>query len=98
MIFNEFHDEMGMMMGLNGNFILFLIIGLIALILTVILILSLMNRSTKRDLTTEISEKSTSIAENDKNGNNVIKFCPECGEKILDSKGSYCPSCGLMLE
>lgn len=62
MIFDEFHDEMGMMMGWNGEFIFFLIIGSVALVLIVILILSLMSKGTKRDFTTEISDKSTSIA------------------------------------
>jgi uncharacterized membrane protein len=60
MIFYEYHPDMDMMMGWNSNIWFYVIIGLITLVFLTILIIYLMNRSTKQEISSTILDKPTS--------------------------------------
>lgn len=99
MIFDEFHNEMDMMMDWKVDIWFFLVVGLIVFVLLTILILSLMNKSTKQvSSLTHIDDSISGEAINSELNNNFLKFCPRCGEKLLDNKGNFCPTCGNELE
>lgn len=98
MIFDGFHQEMGMMMDWNSYFWLFIVIGLIVLVLITILIINLMNRSTKQEISSLVTHNFTSestVEEDYIEGK--IKFCPGCGERIDVLTEKYCPLCGIQL-
>jgi uncharacterized membrane-anchored protein YhcB (DUF1043 family) len=89
---------MNMMMGRFSNIWFYLIIGLIVLVLLTIVIISLMNRSNKRVNRLSILDKQTSESTIDTEyKENIKKFCPGCGEKIVDTTGKYCPICGIQI-
>ena len=95
MIFDEFHQEMDMMMDWNSNFWFYIIIGLIALVIIVIVIINLMNRSTKQEISSIGFDDAISKPDvNKKFKENSPQFCPGCGEKIADPTGKFCPLCG----
>ncbi|MFX0046742.1 MAG: hypothetical protein ACFE8G_01105 [Candidatus Hermodarchaeota archaeon] len=98
MIFYEYHPDMDMMMDWNSKIWFYVLIGLIALVLLTIVIIYLMNRSTRRENSKTIIDRPTSEATiNREYTESINKFCPGCGEKIIDATGKYCPICGIQI-
>ncbi|MBY9013826.1 MAG: hypothetical protein KGD70_15745 [Candidatus Lokiarchaeota archaeon] len=98
MIFDEFHQGMDMMMGWDSNIWFYIIIGLTALVLVTILIIYLMNRNTKQEVSSKIFDKPASEPMiNEEYQNSTSKFCPGCGEKLGDILGKYCSICGTQI-
>jgi len=98
MILDVFHQDMDMMMGWNSNIWFYIIIGLAALVLLTILIIFLMNRNTKQEVSSKMFDKPAlepMIKKGDQDS--TSKFCPGCGEKIGDITGKYCSICGTQL-
>ncbi|MBY9008595.1 MAG: zinc ribbon domain-containing protein [Candidatus Lokiarchaeota archaeon] len=86
------------MMGWNSNTWFYIIIGLTSLVLLTILIIYLMNRNTKQEVSSKIFDKPASEpAINKTYQDSTSKFCPGCGEKILDTPSKYCSICGTQL-
>ncbi len=98
MIFDEFHQGMDMMMGWDSNLWIYIIIGLTALVFVTILLIYLMNRNTKQEVSSKIIDTPASETIIDKGYQDISSnFCPSCGEKIGDTQGKYCSVCGTQL-
>lgn len=98
MIFDDYHHEMDMMVGWNSTIWFYIVIGLTALVVITILIIILMNKNSKQEISAKIMDNPVSEpTTNEGFQYSNSKFCPGCGAKIGDTPGKYCSICGTQI-
>ncbi len=95
MIFNGDDENMHHMMDWGSDIWFYMILGLMAFIIIVIILFYLIARISHEDKgLSKSNQEPTQVNVIEENKKKKVSFCPNCGEMLSDSKAKYCLSCG----